>query len=125
MASTRDHTSPVVIQDLASLQLRGHLHPALHKALICTFQLAAIISRRGEQDDVFARGLHLYLVGLCTGSLAAATISCSWNVSDLLKLSPHAVRITFRTAFRAYEAAESIEHGSSSSTWGLFDTRLD
>jgi hypothetical protein len=54
---------------------------------------------------------------LCTGALAAAAVSCSRHVSDLLKLAPHAVAIAFRAALRAYEAGQSIERGAES--WSL------
>ncbi|RYO94433.1 hypothetical protein DL766_002781 [Monosporascus sp. MC13-8B] len=105
------------IQDLLALQRRGHLHPALHKALVCAFQLAAFICGSGEPHDLFTQQDDLYLVGLCTGALAAAAISSSRHISDLLKLGPHAVGVAFRTAFRAYEVAESIEHGFKS--WSI------
>ncbi|KAI1428587.1 ketoacyl-synt-domain-containing protein [Xylaria sp. FL1777] len=101
------------IQDLLGLLHRTQLHPALHKALVCCFHLATALSQCGEPDDVFGQEGNLCLVGLCTGSLAAAAISSSRNSSELLRLAPHTVGVAFRTALRAIQVARSIEHGSN------------
>ncbi|KAK6083898.1 polyketide synthase [Seiridium cupressi] len=101
------------IQDLLALHRRGTLHPALHHALVCCFQLALFISRCGEQDDVFSQRADSYLVGLCTGALTTAAVVASRNVSDFLRIAPHTVGIAFRVTLRAYEVARSLKNDST------------
>ena len=48
-------------------------------------------------------------MGLCTGSFAAAAISTSQTVAELLPAAVEAVLVAFRTGLRSFEARSDIE----------------
>lgn len=48
-------------------------------------------------------------LGLCTGALAAAAVSCSSNTLELLPLAVEAVRLAFRIGILVDKMARSIE----------------
>lgn len=50
-----------------------------------------------------------YAVGLCTGSFAAAAISTSQTVAELLPAAIEAVLVAFRTGLGSFEARNDIE----------------
>lgn len=48
------------------------------------------------------------LVGLCTGLLAAAAVSASQSILDLVANAPHFVRIAFRLGVKVNGAAQRL-----------------
>ena len=59
-------------------------------------------------------------MGLCTGSFAAAAISTSQTISELLPAGIEAVLVAFRTGLRSWEARNDIEHCSvTSPVWSV------
>lgn len=61
-----------------------------------------------------------YLVGLCTGSLAAAAICCSRNIAELLPAAIEAVLVAFRTGLRATEVRDRLElSDGASASWSI------
>jgi naphtho-gamma-pyrone polyketide synthase len=62
-----------------------------------------------------------YLLGICTGSFAAAAISTSQTVSELIPAGVEAVLVAFRTALRSAILRNDLEepiHGMSRS-WSV------
>ena len=49
------------------------------------------------------------MVGLCTGSLAAAAISTSRSIFELVPAAIEAVLVAFRTGLRSVEVRQDIE----------------
>lgn len=49
-------------------------------------------------------------LGLCTGSLAAAVVSCCRTTLDIVPLAAHAVRVAFRIGICVAETAARIEN---------------
>ena len=59
-------------------------------------------------------------MGICTGSFAAAAISTSQTISELLPAGIEAVLVAFRTGLRSWEARNDIEHRSvASPVWSV------
>ena len=61
------------------------------------------------------------MVGLCTGSLAAAAISTSRSVFELVPAAIEAVLVAFRTGLRSVEVRQDIEPNAQdrSSSWSI------
>ena len=58
------------------------------------------------------------VLGLCTGALAAAAISCSHDTLELIPLAVVAVVVAFRTGRRVTDIAKGIEPlDASESSW--------
>lgn len=58
------------------------------------------------------------VLGLCTGALAAAAISCSRDTLELIPLAVDAVVVAFRTGKRVTDVATGIEPlDASDSSW--------
>lgn len=56
------------------------------------------------------------VLGLCTGSLAAAAISTSSSIFELVPAAVEAVLIAFRTGLRSIEVRDEIDQGSQSAS---------
>lgn len=61
------------------------------------------------------------MIGLCTGSLAAAAISTSRSVFELVPAALEAVLVAFRTGLRSVEVRQDIEPNAldTSSSWSM------
>ncbi|KAF6235869.1 hypothetical protein HO173_006065 [Letharia columbiana] len=81
-------------------------NPALGLALLCINQLGRTIVK-DHGDILTARPVHA--VGLCTGSFAAAAISTSQTIAELLPAAIEAVLVAFRTGLGSFEARNDIE----------------
>lgn len=66
------------------------------------------------------------LIGLCTGSLAAATVSCCRTLSELVPTAIHTVGVAFRAGWRAVEVGQSIEQAPDGAPlpWSLIVSGL-
>ena len=74
----------------------------------------------GEGSRQYPPGSNSYVIGLCTGSFAAAAISTSQTISELLPAGIEAVLVAFRTGLRSWEARNDIEHCSvASPVWSV------
>ena len=62
-----------------------------------------------EGSRTYPHSSNSYAVGLCTGSFAAAAISTSQTVAELLPAAIEAVLVAFRTGLRSFEACNDIE----------------
>ncbi|KAI9779586.1 MAG: Type I Iterative PKS [Peltula sp. TS41687] len=83
--------------------------PALKFALLCVCQIGKFIREFGDGPRPFPSAANSYLVGLCTGSFAAAAISVSHTLSDLIPAGIEAVLSAFRTGLRSLDLRNDIE----------------
>lgn len=106
----------------------------LDMAVTCMYQLGVFI-RYGRQLCIMVKKLnnfgsqveaqHCYgdnarVLGLCTGALAAAAVSCSQSTLDLVPLAVCAVKVAFRTGMHATDVAQRFEpSGTSSQSWSM------
>ncbi|KAL4758755.1 ketoacyl-synt-domain-containing protein [Aspergillus foveolatus] len=90
----------------------------LEMALLCLYQLGEFI-RQADQVDLAAH--KICVTGLCTGALAAAAVSCSRSILDLVPLGLDAIVAAFRTGLLvtdfAYRLASPLDGGQS---WSVF-----
>ncbi|KZF26353.1 polyketide synthase [Xylona heveae TC161] len=95
------------IADLLTRQREGNLSPALEKALTCIYQLAYFISQHG--DKAYPVASETYMIGLCTGTLAAAAISSCRTLSELLLAAVQTVVVAFRAGLCTVDLRNRIE----------------
>ncbi|KAL3473670.1 hypothetical protein BJX99DRAFT_261073 [Aspergillus californicus] len=74
--------------------------PALKFTLLCITELAQFIHYVGQGSRSYCSPDTTYLVGACTGSLAAAAISTSRSLAELLPAAVETVIVAFRVGFR-------------------------
>ena len=71
-----------------------------------------------QADSQNACAANTRVLGLCTGALAAAAISCSRDTLELIPLAVDAVVVAFRTGKRVTDVAKGIEPlDASHSSW--------
>ncbi|KAL4912427.1 ketoacyl-synt-domain-containing protein [Aspergillus aurantiobrunneus] len=74
--------------------------PALKFTLLCVTELAQFIHYFGQGSRSYPPPDTTYLVGACTGSLAAAAISTSRSLAELLPAAVETVIVAFRVGLR-------------------------
>ncbi|KFY66032.1 hypothetical protein V497_01138 [Pseudogymnoascus sp. VKM F-4516 (FW-969)] len=84
-------------------------------AITCIYQLGSFISQAGTCEFAEKAGA----LGLCTGALAAAAVSCSGNILDLVPLSVDAVTAAFRTGMLVADMATRVSPGKVGDSWSI------
>ncbi|KAL6716883.1 hypothetical protein ACLMJK_004795 [Lecanora helva] len=87
--------------------------PALRFSLVCLYQIGQFIRYYGEGSRPFPKASNSYLVGVCTGAFAAAAISTSQTLSELVPAGIEAAIAAFRTGLRSLELGRDIEGDSA------------
>ena len=122
--------------DLVARKPLSPSNPALELALLCLSQLARFIKYSspelslslafliyfryyGDGARSFPTPHQAAVLGLCTGSIAAAAISASSSLFELVPFGIEAVLIAFRIGLRSTEVRNDIEHGAESSDWSM------
>ncbi|KAF7198010.1 Polyketide synthase CTB1 [Pseudocercospora fuligena] len=103
------------LPDLLLPYRAGTLNPALVQALTCTAQLGLFIQQHGSGGQAYPTPGNSCLVGICTGSLAAAAVSCAHSASSLLSAALHAVAVAVRLGALAWDIADRISDTSDCS----------
>jgi naphtho-gamma-pyrone polyketide synthase len=72
-----------------------------------------------ETGRPYAPPASLTLVGLCTGSIAAAAVASSQNVSELITAGVQAVQVAFRLGLCVARVSRAVEpsHEHASRSW--------
>lgn len=124
------------ISDLLARSNDEGPNPALESALLCLTQLGSFIryvsfkdrSEEANRHRYHEQGAHAYpsaenaaVLGLCNGSLAAAAISCSSTVVDLIPAAIEVVLIAFRAGLRVIGLRDDLEQkvGKMSPNWSV------
>ena len=71
-----------------------------------------IIRYYGEDSRPYPAAANSYAIGLCTGSFAAAAISTSQTISELIPAALEAFLVSFRTGLASMEARDDIDPNS-------------
>ena len=68
-----------------------------------------------------------YVLGVCTGSLAAAAVSCSSSLSELLPLAVQSPLVAFRLGFCALDMRDRLESSAEDRgrPWSVVVSGLD
>ncbi|KAL8665034.1 MAG: hypothetical protein Q9202_002590 [Teloschistes flavicans] len=96
------------VDDLVLWKEGGRRCIPLDMALTCMYQLAVFISHEDSKAG-YPNTENDRILGVCTGALAAAAVSCSRNTLDLLPLSIQAITVAFRTGVHVSSLAHRIE----------------
>ncbi|KAK5652180.1 hypothetical protein OQA88_10823 [Cercophora sp. LCS_1] len=102
------------IPELArNLEDHSFKEPAIVAALLCAAQLGDAVVHL----EHFPQALEepSVILGTCTGLLAAAAISCSRNVNDLLAMADQVVELAFWVGLEA--SMRSDLHSSTAGSW--------
>lgn len=71
-------------------------------------------------------GNNARLLGLCTGALAAAAVSCSRSILELVPMAVNAVIIAFRTGTHVTDVAHRVEPSDTlDGSWSLIVSGLE
>ncbi|KAF3386933.1 Conidial pigment polyketide synthase alb1 [Penicillium rolfsii] len=110
---------PETLALLLDASRKGKRHPAWDSALLCLYEIGEYIRLQlgtGREDSQSNDGSPV-LVGLCTGSLAAAAISCARSVIDLVSIGIESVVIAFWVGMHASRKANVL--ASSDKPWAI------
>ncbi|KAG6995597.1 hypothetical protein G7Y79_00044g080680 [Physcia stellaris] len=77
----------------------------LEMAMTCVYQLGTFISQADSQD--FCNN-NVRVLGLCTGALVAAAVSCSHGMLDLLPMAIDAIIVAFRIGVIVMDVAQRV-----------------
>ncbi|KAI9878041.1 MAG: hypothetical protein M1830_002092 [Pleopsidium flavum] len=105
----------------------GGLSPAFQTALACICQLGCFISQYGEVGRSYPRPEDTYVLGLCTGALAAAAVSSCNTLSELLPAAVQTVQVAFRLGLCVVDVRDRIEAPSKDfpREWSMFVPGLE
>ncbi|TVY82050.1 Non-reducing polyketide synthase [Lachnellula suecica] len=106
--------------DLLALQKGGFRSVPLSHALTMTYQIGLFI-RQCHISGAYPHPTDSYLVGICTGTLAAAAISCSQSLSDLLPAAISVISIAFRAGLLASDVGARVVPSTENTeaSWGM------
>lgn len=93
------------LDDLVLWNQTGKRCIPLDMVVTCLYQLGKFISQAELCDFVADKSR---VVGLCTGALAAAAVSCSRSTLDLVPLAVDAVIVAFRTGLLVTDVAQRV-----------------
>ncbi|KAL2062955.1 hypothetical protein VTL71DRAFT_6027 [Oculimacula yallundae] len=95
-------------------------NPAMGLSLLTLNHLGRFIKYYGEDSRPYPVSSNSYAIGLCTGSFAAAAISTSHTISELIPAALEAVLVAFRTGLASIEARDDIEYSQQlSAPWSV------
>ncbi|KAF4989099.1 hypothetical protein FGRMN_9341 [Fusarium graminum] len=107
------------IQELVSKSDWDSGNPALTSALACFYHLGSFIHFYDQNDRTFPTE-NDRMIGLCIGSLAAAAVSCSRSLSELVSASVDAVRVALHVGLRVLRTASLFDTSNKpSATWSV------
>lgn len=73
-----------------------------------------------QVEPQYGCGDNARILGLCTGALAAAAVSCSQSTLDLVPLAVCAVKVAFRTGMHATDVAQRFAPAETSAqSWSM------
>ena len=101
------------IDDLLLMKQSSKRCIPLDMAVTCLYQLGVFIS---QADLEYPRSDNARILGLCTGTLAAAAVSCSRSTLDLIPLAVAAVVAAFKTGMHVTDVAQRVEPSQEART---------
>ncbi|KAF7596627.1 hypothetical protein BBP40_000549 [Aspergillus hancockii] len=98
----------------------GVCHPAISSALLCVTQLLQIFRYFERRSYQPADAENITVVGLCTGSIAAAAYAASASLEDLKLLAVPTVSMAFQIGLQAATVSSMLyEQGDSWESWSI------
>ncbi|KAG8410814.1 polyketide synthase [Metarhizium acridum] len=105
-------TLPLIgsVQDILTLHQKGERNVVIDSVLSTVHHLACFIYKYGNAGCRYPNGQDIHVAGMCVGSLAAAAVSCSRSIGDLIITGIVAIRAALRVGQRAHQAALLISN---------------
>ncbi|KAB8237687.1 type I polyketide synthase [Aspergillus alliaceus] len=94
---------------------RNTTHAALESCFLCVYEIGYYIDYLARTDKQHLLPSPSYFLGICTGALAAAAISCSTNVFEISRLGVQAVTVAFRLGMHVHRRAELLGYSTPAS----------
>ncbi|KAK7417367.1 hypothetical protein QQX98_004644 [Neonectria punicea] len=94
--------------DLASKLGETEGTPVLRFCLLSTCQIAQFLDYYSRNGRQYPPPQDTYCLGICTGSFAAAAVSCSRSLTELIDVAIQAVVVAFRTSLSSLIVKEDI-----------------
>ncbi|KAF1952293.1 polyketide synthetase [Byssothecium circinans] len=102
------------VADLLTRKRDGCISAALEQALCLIHTFAAFIWQHSEGGFAFPTSQDSKLVGFCTGAFAAAAISSSQDLVQLIPAAVHATVVALHTGLRSEQENLTVDGSSSS-----------
>ncbi|KAJ4127485.1 Interface between microtubules and kinetochore protein [Fusarium oxysporum] len=97
---------------------RSEPHAALDSAFVCIYEIGYYIDYLARSDKQHPSASPSFLLGICTGSIAAAAVSCAKDVFEISKLGVEAATVAFRLGMHVRRRAENLGY-STPSSWSM------
>ncbi|KAG5775036.1 hypothetical protein H9Q73_011283 [Fusarium xylarioides] len=97
---------------------RSEPHAALDSAFVCIYEIGYYIDYLARSDKQHPPASPAFLLGICTGSIAAAAVSCAKDVFEILRLGVEAATVAFRLGMHVRRRAENLAY-STPSSWSM------
>ncbi|ENH68137.1 Aflatoxin biosynthesis polyketide synthase [Fusarium oxysporum f. sp. cubense race 1] len=97
---------------------RSEPHAALDSAFVCIYEIGYYIDYLARSDKQHPLASPSFLLGICTGSIAAAAVSCAKDVFEISKLGVEAATVAFRLGMHVRRRSENLGY-STPSSWSM------
>ncbi|KAK6450304.1 hypothetical protein FP744_10006554 [Trichoderma asperellum] len=101
------------IQNLVARGLKKDKNAALDSTLTTIYQICCFINYFGDCQEIYPSGPNNYVSGLCIGTLAAAAVSSSKSLGELVQAGVDAVRVSLKVGLLAARTAALFGHQRS------------
>ncbi|RYP27845.1 hypothetical protein DL767_007493 [Monosporascus sp. MG133] len=118
---SRDRDSIVQAESLGLLLeavRRSTTHAALESCFLCIYEIGYYIDYLARSNKQHLPAAPSFFLGICTGAVAAAAISCSANVFEISRLGVQAVIVAFRIGMHVRRRAELLGY-STPASWSV------
>ncbi|KAG8411789.1 polyketide synthase [Metarhizium acridum] len=109
------------IQNLVTRALKKDKSVALESTLATIYHLCCFLNYFGDGQEAYPTGPNTHISGLCIGALAAAAVSSSKSLAELVQAGIDAVRVSLKVGLLVARTAALFSHqepnGTSSSPW--------
>ncbi|RDW67205.1 type I polyketide synthase [Aspergillus mulundensis] len=118
--SHRSRGIPTGKSILELISKEGGSHQALEMALTCIYQFASFIRHFSTTEQPYPTGESTHIIGICSGLLTGAAISCSASVYQLVALAVRTIVVAFRVGLVAEEMRRGLALSEDdSATWSV------
>ncbi|UKZ57042.1 polyketide synthase [Trichoderma virens] len=104
------------IQNLVTRGIKKDKNAALESTLATVYQICCFLNYFGDGQQAYPTGPNNYVSGLCIGALAAAAVSSSNSLSELVQAGIDAVRVSLRVGLLVARTAALFGHPESDGT---------
>ncbi|RFU78923.1 conidial pigment polyketide synthase alb1 [Trichoderma arundinaceum] len=104
------------IQNLVARGLKKEKNAALESVLATIYQLCCFLNYFGDGQEKYPAGLNDRILGLCIGALAAAAVSSSQSLAELVQAGIDAVRVSLKVGLLVARTAALFGHPESTGT---------